>query len=97
MHPFLHARTSPEKLAYVTATSGERVTYRELDERSNQGAQLFRSWGLEADQSGPAGPAASRYRTGAVDALRALGAVSDGAALFIRRTDEVAVVREAAA
>jgi len=29
------------------AGSGETVTYRELDERSNQGAQLFRSLGLQ--------------------------------------------------
>jgi long-chain acyl-CoA synthetase len=28
------------------AGSGETVTYRELDERSNQGAQLFRTLGL---------------------------------------------------
>jgi fatty-acyl-CoA synthase len=30
------------------AESGEMVTYRQLDERSNQGAQLFRSLGLQA-------------------------------------------------
>ena len=48
MHPYHHAGAHPDKLAYAMATSGERVTYRELDERSNQGAQLFRSWGLKA-------------------------------------------------
>ena len=48
MHPFHHAQTQPDKAAYVMAGSGEKVTYRQLDERSNQGAQLFRSWGLKA-------------------------------------------------
>jgi long-chain acyl-CoA synthetase len=46
MHPSHHARTHPDKPAFVMAGSGETVTYRELDERSNQGAQLFRSLGL---------------------------------------------------
>ena len=48
MHPSHHARTHPEKPAFVMAGSGETVTYRELEERSNQGAQLFRSLGLKA-------------------------------------------------
>ena len=30
------------------AGSGEAVTYRQLDDRSNQGAQLFRALGLKA-------------------------------------------------
>jgi long-chain acyl-CoA synthetase len=47
MHPFLHARTNPDKPAFIMAGSGETVTYRQLDERSNQGAQLFRSIGLK--------------------------------------------------
>ena len=47
MHPYLHARTTPDKPALIMAGSGERVTYRELDDRSNQGAQLFRSIGLK--------------------------------------------------
>ncbi|MBO9707681.1 MAG: acyl-CoA synthetase [Caulobacter sp.] len=47
MHPFVHAQTQPDKPAYVMAGSGETVTYKQLDERSNQGAQLFRSLGLE--------------------------------------------------
>jgi len=46
-HPFHHAARTPEKPAYIMAGSGEVVTYRQLDERSNQGAQLFRSLGLE--------------------------------------------------
>jgi len=48
MHPFHHAQARPDKPAYVMAGSGETVTYGELDARSNQGAQLFRSWGLRA-------------------------------------------------
>ncbi|WP_309089421.1 acyl-CoA synthetase [Phenylobacterium sp.] len=47
MHPAHHARTQPDRAAYVMAASGEAVTYRQLDERSNQGAQLFRSLGLK--------------------------------------------------
>ena len=48
MHPFHHARTQPDKPAYIMAGSGETVTYAQLDARSNQGAQLFRSLGLQA-------------------------------------------------
>jgi long-chain acyl-CoA synthetase len=48
MHPYLHAQTQPDKPAYVMAGSGEVVTYGQLDARSNQGAQLFRSLGLQA-------------------------------------------------
>ena len=47
-HPSLHARTTPDKIAYRMAASGDAITYRQLDERSNQGAQLFRSLGLKA-------------------------------------------------
>lgn len=47
MHPFHHAKSDPDRAAYVMAGSGEVVTYRELDARSNQGAQLFRSLGLQ--------------------------------------------------
>ena len=46
-HPSLHARTHPDKIAYQMAGTGEAISYRELDERSNQGAQLFRSLGLK--------------------------------------------------
>jgi len=45
-HPFHHARTSPGKPATIMARSGEVVTYAQLEDRSNQGAQLFRSLGL---------------------------------------------------
>jgi long-chain acyl-CoA synthetase len=47
MHPAHHAKTHPDKAAFVMAYSGEVVTYGELDARSNQGAQLFRSLGLQ--------------------------------------------------
>jgi len=47
MHPFIHARQTPDKPAYIMAGTGKVVTYAELDRRSNQGAQLFRSLGLQ--------------------------------------------------
>lgn len=47
MHPFRHAETWPDKPAYIMAGTGERITYRNLNDRSNQGAQLFRSLGLK--------------------------------------------------
>src|SRR5215831_6815135 len=47
MHPFIHARRTPTKPAFIMAGSGEVVTFEELDQRSNQGAQLFRSLGLK--------------------------------------------------
>jgi long-chain acyl-CoA synthetase len=46
-HPYLHARTQPDKPAIVIAATGETITYRQLDERSNQGAHLLRSLGLK--------------------------------------------------
>jgi long-chain acyl-CoA synthetase len=47
MHPATHAKTDPDRAAYIMASAGETVTYRQLDERSNQGAHLFRSLGLK--------------------------------------------------
>ncbi|MFN3523328.1 MAG: acyl-CoA synthetase [Phenylobacterium sp.] len=47
MHPATHAKTHPDRAAYIMAGGGETVTYRQLDERSNQGAHLFRSLGLK--------------------------------------------------
>ena len=38
----------PDKIAYQMAGTGKAISYRELDELSNQGAQLFRSLGLKA-------------------------------------------------
>src|SRR5947207_13698299 len=47
-HPSIHARAQPNKIAYQMAGTGKAITYRELDELSNQGAHLFRSLGLKA-------------------------------------------------
>ena len=47
-HPSIHARNTPNKIAYQMAGTGKAITYRELDELSNQGAHLFRSLGLKA-------------------------------------------------
>ena len=47
-HPSHHARSHPDKIAYRMAGSNAAITYRELDARSNQGAQLFRRLGLAA-------------------------------------------------
>ena len=46
-HPSITAQTYPHKPAIIMGDSGEMVTYKQLDERSNQGAQLFRSLGLK--------------------------------------------------
>ncbi|MFS8974013.1 AMP-binding protein [Cupriavidus necator] len=46
MHPHIHAQRTPDKAAVIMASSGAVVTYRELDARSNQVAQLFRARGL---------------------------------------------------
>jgi long-chain acyl-CoA synthetase len=45
-HPSFHAKTTPNKPAYVMAETGETLTYAELDRRGNQGAQLFFKLGL---------------------------------------------------
>ena len=50
-HPCHHALATPDKPAYVMARTGETVTYRQLEERSNQGAHLFRSLGLKRGDS----------------------------------------------
>ncbi len=48
LHPYHHARRTPDKPAYVMAGSGETVTYRLLEERSNQAAHLFRNLELKS-------------------------------------------------
>src|SRR5215471_21490322 len=50
-HPSIHARNTPDKIAYQIAGTGKAITYRELDALSNQGAQLFRSLGLKASDA----------------------------------------------
>src|SRR5260370_19197135 len=47
-HRSVYARMKHDKIAYQMAGSGKAITYRELDELSNQGAHLFRSLGLKA-------------------------------------------------
>jgi long-chain acyl-CoA synthetase len=47
VHPGIIAAANPDKVAYTMADTGQTVTYAELEETSNQGAQLFRSLGLE--------------------------------------------------
>lgn len=47
MHPYVHAAKTPDKPAYIMAGSGEVVTYKQLEDRSNQMAQYFRSLGLK--------------------------------------------------
>ena len=46
MYPGIHAAEHPDKPAVVMAGSGDVVTYRELDERSNRLAQLWWKQGL---------------------------------------------------
>ena len=48
MHPHIHAKNNPDKPAFIMANSGEVVTYKELDERSNKIANLFRSKNLNS-------------------------------------------------
>jgi long-chain acyl-CoA synthetase len=46
MYPATHAQTHPHKPAYIMASTGEVVTYRQLNERSNRCAHLFAALGL---------------------------------------------------
>ena len=46
MHPSAHARSTPRTLAVVMNDGSAAITYAELEARSNQVAQLFRSLGL---------------------------------------------------
>lgn len=48
LHPYHHAQATPDKAALVCAATGQVITYRELDDRSNQVAQLFRALGLQS-------------------------------------------------
>ena len=51
MYPGIYAATTPDKPAYIMASSGEVVTYAQLDNRSMRFAQLFRSRGLRPGSS----------------------------------------------
>ncbi len=46
MNPEVHAQEDPNKAAHILASSGEIVTYGQLDERSNQLARLLKDRGL---------------------------------------------------
>ncbi|MBY8824342.1 acyl-CoA synthetase [Sphingomonas colocasiae] len=46
LHPSCHAASSPDKTATIMASTGETVTFAQLDARSNQAAQLFRARGI---------------------------------------------------
>ena len=48
MYPGTYSATTPDKAAVIIAETGETVTYKELDDRSNQLAQLWYSYGLRA-------------------------------------------------
>jgi long-chain acyl-CoA synthetase len=48
MHPHRHAASHPDRIALRMADSGASLTYRELEDRSNQVAQWLRSLGLKA-------------------------------------------------
>jgi non-ribosomal peptide synthetase component F len=50
-HPSRFARSHPHKPAVVLADSGARLDFAELDARSNQGARLLRSLGLQAQDT----------------------------------------------
>ncbi|MBD3649610.1 MAG: acyl-CoA synthetase [Pseudomonadales bacterium] len=47
MHPGTVAEANPDKPAYIMAETGQIVTFRELDDTSMQGSQLFRKLGLQ--------------------------------------------------
>jgi acyl-CoA synthetase (AMP-forming)/AMP-acid ligase II len=47
MHPSIHAAQRPDAAAIIMVSSGETVSYAQLEERSNRGARLFRSLGLQ--------------------------------------------------
>ena len=47
MHPFIHAENRPDHPAFIMASTEEVVTYKQLNDRSNQVAQLARARGLK--------------------------------------------------
>ena len=51
MHPGVNGKKFPDKPAIVMLSSGKIVTHGELNDLSNQGAQLFRSLGLKPGDS----------------------------------------------
>ena len=51
MHPGINGPKFKDKPALIMAGSGDVITHQELNELSNQGAQLFRSLGLKPGDS----------------------------------------------
>jgi long-chain acyl-CoA synthetase len=47
LYPGAHAATRPDHPAIVLATTGESISYRELDEEANRLSHVFRDMGLE--------------------------------------------------
>ena len=46
MHPITHAAARPDHAAIINATSGEQVTYGELDAFANRMARWLRAQGI---------------------------------------------------
>src|SRR5690242_11381122 len=51
MYPGTHAAATPDKPAYIMASTGQVVTFKELNDRSNQVAQLLWQRGLRPGDS----------------------------------------------
>ena len=51
MHPGINGPKLKDKPTIIMAGSGNVITHQELNELSNQGAQLFRSLGLKPGDS----------------------------------------------
>jgi acyl-CoA synthetase (AMP-forming)/AMP-acid ligase II len=47
VHPAVIVQHTPDKPAVIMAETGETLSYRQLEDRSNQGAHLFRKLGLK--------------------------------------------------
>lgn len=47
MHPYIHAQNNPQHPAFIMAATDEVVTYKQLNDYSNQIAQLARARGLQ--------------------------------------------------
>jgi long-chain acyl-CoA synthetase len=48
MHPSIHATNTPDKAAVIMAATGQTVSYQQLNDASNQVAQMLRAAGLKA-------------------------------------------------
>ena len=46
-YPTYHAQVTPDKVAVINATTGDQMTYKQLDDRSNQIVHLLRAHGIE--------------------------------------------------